>query len=111
MRLRGRRRPVPECGVWLRAVIPEILTWMPRYFFNIRTKHALIPDLEGGEFPDVAAALTEAGEDARHMMAELVRNGGEIDGRKFDITDEQGTIVASLAFRDAVKSSDDAEFG
>jgi hypothetical protein len=39
----------------------------------------------------------------------MVRNGGDIDGRKFEITDEQGTIVASLTFRDAVKSAGDAD--
>jgi uncharacterized protein DUF6894 len=75
---------------------------MPRYFFNIHTSDALIPDLEGSEFSGAAAALEEARKDARLMIAERIRNGEDIDGRVFEITDEKGAVVATLAFRDAI---------
>jgi hypothetical protein len=76
---------------------------MPRYFFNLRTSDTLILDVEGCIFPDLAAAMDSARDDARHMIAEKIRNGGDVDGRTFEITDEQGAAVATLAFRDAIK--------
>ena len=76
---------------------------MPRYFFHIRTANALIRDHDGSDLPDLDAARHEAGESARHLLAELLRNGQVLDGQVFEISDESGKILERLPFRSVIR--------
>ncbi len=51
---------------------------MPHYHFDLLNGAGLIPDEEGRDFPDLAAARRAAVTDIRSIMAEDVR-GGRLD--------------------------------
>jgi hypothetical protein len=73
---------------------------MPRYFFDIVDDAGVTRDPEGSDLSSPAAAMDEARAAARDMLADSLRAGKEIDGRRFDITNESGQIVGTLRFRD-----------
>ena len=75
---------------------------MTHYFFHIRSPNERIEDLEGGDFDDLHAALTEALQSAREMMADDIRKGRPSEPRQFEIVDENGDLVARLPFGDAL---------
>lgn len=76
---------------------------MPRYYFHIRTADAFIRDPDGSDLSDLDAARVEAGESARHLLAELLRNGQVLDGQVFEISDEAGTILERVPFRSVIR--------
>jgi len=74
---------------------------MPRYRFHIYDDIETL-DEEGREFPDFAAAHTEAIGSARHLMAADITGKGELDlGHWIELEDDDGE-VAVVNFRDAV---------
>jgi hypothetical protein len=73
---------------------------MPRYFFDIVDHDGITRDPEGTELPGPAMAMQEARDHAREMLADSLRAGKKVDGRRFDISDENGTVIATFAFRD-----------
>jgi hypothetical protein len=74
-----------------------------RYFLNIRRGDEVIHDLEGSELPDLDAARAEAIYGAREILAQNVRVGTVITGRKFEVCDEEGAVVLVVPFSDAVE--------
>ncbi|AXV15209.1 hypothetical protein CYG48_05520 [Neorhizobium sp. SOG26] len=77
-----------------------------RYFFHIRKHNHLQLDPEGVELPSHTAALEEAVEAARELLAVKVRNGEVVNGDQFEITDEKGQIIHVLPFRSVLRLKD-----
>lgn len=75
---------------------------MPRFFLNARSADRLMPDLEGEELPDLAAARDMAAE----VAAELARTAprGLWADWLFEIADETGETVLTLSFAEAAKA-------
>lgn len=76
---------------------------MPRFFFHSRLLDQTYLDPEGMDLPDLAAAVAEAVLSAREMMADELRHGPLTLGRSFDITSEDGQVLASVAFADCLQ--------
>ena len=76
---------------------------MPTYFFNLWDGASLIEDTEGQKFVNAEAARQEAVMAAREMLAELVREGKEVDGQKIDILDVTRTIVLTVRLMDELR--------
>lgn len=76
---------------------------MARFFFHIRNHHEFLRDREGVEMTSARAALYEAEDAAREILAEKVRKGEVIDGNEFEVHDELGTRLFTLPFRDVLK--------
>ncbi|MBD9449639.1 hypothetical protein [Rhizobium sp. RHZ01] len=74
-----------------------------KFFFHIRDMDGYERDEDGVELPSLSDAINEANEAAREMVAELVMQSEEIDGRAFEIANEDGEIVRTVAFRDVIK--------
>jgi len=76
---------------------------MPRYLFHIRKDDVVIRDPDGSDLPDLEAALSEAANSARDLLAELLRHGELLDGQVFEISDEKGTVLERVPFRSVLK--------
>lgn len=75
---------------------------MPRYYLHLHDGERLIEDLDGDMFPDLDSARLEALASARDLLAELVKAGKAIDGRRFDIVDDTGRVLMTIPLRDAL---------
>ena len=76
---------------------------MPRYYFHLYNE-VDAPDEEGKEFPDIDSALETARDNARFTFAQTVRDEGRANlDHRIDIEDEQGRVLETVWFRDAVK--------
>jgi hypothetical protein len=78
---------------------------MPRFYFHIISGDTVIEDPDGSELPDLDTAMAEALQSARHLLADKVRNGEIVDGQRFEIRDDRGNLLATLAFKDAIRFS------
>ena len=76
---------------------------MARYFFNIRDGKTLIEDPDGTDLPNLDAARVEALAAARDILAERLRADQIVDGQRFEIMDEHGTLLDVVKFRDAMR--------
>ena len=76
---------------------------MARFFLHVRDGATLIEDLEGSDLPDLFAARVEALACARDLLAERIRAGQIVDGQRFEINDEHGTLLDIVMFRDAMR--------
>jgi hypothetical protein len=74
-----------------------------RYFFHIRSNDGDEPDDEGLEFESLDIAVNEAEKTAREMVAERVMHDERIDGTRFEISDEQGNVLATLPFKEVLR--------
>ncbi len=74
---------------------------MPRYFFNVYDD-IIAEDEEGRELPNHAAARLEALRGARGLIAEQVMHGYLVLSHWIDVVDEQGEMVLTITFGDAV---------
>lgn len=74
-----------------------------RYFFNIREQSDYLIDETGVDLPSLDAVQMEAVRTAREMMADSILSGTALDESIFEITDEKGTLIASVRFGDAVE--------
>jgi hypothetical protein len=72
---------------------------MPRYYFNIYEHGRLIPDDEGMELPDAKAAHEEAEEGAREILADAIRAHNDVDGKRIEIADEDGSVLETIVVR------------
>jgi hypothetical protein len=79
---------------------------MPRFFFHIFNGDSRETDPEGSEFNTIDEAVEEARMAAREILAEKVLSGDEIDGSRFEITAEDGSIVEAVTFRSVLKLQD-----
>ena len=78
---------------------------MPRYYFNIDNSIGFVADEEGRELPDLAEARAEGLKGVRSILAEDVLNGRlDLKGR-LEIANEEGEILATMSFADAVDIS------
>ena len=73
---------------------------MPRYYLHIRDGDQAIPDEEGYDLPDLAAARVEAIEGARTILSEKLKVGEPLDGQRIDIVDEAGCLLTTVWFKD-----------
>ncbi|HEV7436844.1 MAG TPA: hypothetical protein VGO22_18565 [Pseudorhizobium sp.] len=76
---------------------------MPRYYFHIREHEKFEEDPEGAEFASLEEARQEATAAAREMVSEAVLHDEIIDGRTFEVTLPDGTVVAIIPFRSVVR--------
>jgi hypothetical protein len=76
---------------------------MPRYFFNIRSADGVLRDPDGTELPDLDAARVEAEHSARDLLANILRQGGELNGQVFEIADDRGKVLERLPFRSVLR--------
>lgn len=74
-----------------------------RYYLHQIQTHAIVPDPEGNDYPDLAAAETEAVDAAREMMATAVRAGRDISDWAIEIVDEKGTVRGHIAFASTIR--------
>jgi hypothetical protein len=75
---------------------------MPRYFFHLYNDIEA-PDLEGVEMPNIAAARMAAIHTARFTVAETIKTEGRFVGdHRIDIEDDDGKVLETIYFRDAV---------
>lgn len=75
---------------------------MPRYYFHLYDDLDC-PDLEGIELPDLEGAQAKALQEARALMGDLLDREARIAlHHRIDIEDEEGVVLATIAFRDAV---------
>lgn len=74
-----------------------------KLFFHLRDIDGYERDHDGMDLPSPAHAVAEAENAAREMVAELVMHADRIDGRAFEVADEHGEIVRTVAFKDVVR--------
>jgi hypothetical protein len=74
---------------------------MPRYFFHVYDDQETI-DQDGLELPNVEVAEWEALRGARSLASEQVLMGRLRLTDRIDVTNETGTVIATVTFRDAV---------
>lgn len=79
------------------------MSLMPSYFFHICDPAGSLRDEEGIVLPDVDAARTEAVQSARDILAETVRAGEVVDGRRFEVADETGQVLFVVPFADVLR--------
>jgi hypothetical protein len=76
---------------------------MPRFYFNVRDGDTLIADQEGVEMPGESAAVEEARQAARDLLAERVKYGEPIETRQFEILNDNGETILTLPFRSVLR--------
>jgi hypothetical protein len=80
---------------------------MPRFYLNMRGADAWAPDPEGSDLPDIAAARAEALDLIFFTASDHLRMRRRMDVERIEITDEGGTLLASVTIRDALRTEDD----
>jgi hypothetical protein len=70
---------------------------MPRYFFNIHGKN-YVEDQDGSELENAEQIAEEARDSAREILAGGVREGLDHSSWSFNVTDEAGLTVFTMAF-------------
>jgi hypothetical protein len=75
---------------------------MPLFHLHIRASDQLIPDLEGINLPDLAAAVSEAAAAARAMMREDIVAGELNLDQSIEIHGPNDRYLASVEFGDAI---------
>ena len=78
---------------------------MPRFYFHLRDDFDA-DDEEGQELAGLAAAREAAVGQARQIAAEDVRQGCLNLGYSIEIANEEGEVVATVTFEDAVTIED-----
>lgn len=82
--------------------ISFICLGMPRYFFHVYNRTAEVPDEEGTELPNAAAAHDHAVRGIRSLLsAEVLTGVMDLHGH-LDIADAAGSLVERAQFSDAV---------
>jgi hypothetical protein len=79
---------------------------MPTFYSHIRLAEFYVEDPEGGEYPSLNAAWRDAVVSAKHIISEALRSGTPLRCAlkgTFQITDENGHVVAVLPFADAME--------
>lgn len=77
---------------------------MAHYYLNLINGHGYTPDREGEDFPDLDAAVERAKEGIRSILSDEIRSAGLINLQgRIDIADQEGSVITTLPFRDAVE--------
>jgi hypothetical protein len=77
---------------------------MPLFHFNSRTAGVMLPDLEGEDLPDLAAARTVAMSSAREALAEAVKFG-DTPPDIIQVTDSEGNEVAVVPLMEVLQTA------
>jgi hypothetical protein len=72
---------------------------MPRFHFNSLTSELFLPDPEGEELPNLAAARDVAEKSARETAIEAIRTGDRAPDCII-VTDHEGNEVAAVSLKD-----------
>jgi hypothetical protein len=75
---------------------------VPRYFFNVYDD-VVAPDEEGMELPNLQAARLHAMAGARDLIVSQVKHGYMVRSHWIDVADDQGVVVLSITFGEAVE--------
>lgn len=75
---------------------------MARYFTHIRSSRGLATDVEGAEFFDLGAAIHDAVEGAREMIADAARDGRNMLDSRFEICGADGKLLVAMPFTTAL---------
>jgi hypothetical protein len=81
--------------------LSDVISSMPRYFFNMRIGNELIRDPEGEELRDPDHAWHVA----RTTIREILKTGGDqtlILTAIVEVTDDEGEIVMEFPFAEAI---------
>lgn len=73
---------------------------MPRFHFHMRDGDRIIEDPDGANLPSLDAARAKATAAIREAASRPLRLGQDLTGRRFEIADESGRVLATVAFRD-----------
>ena len=79
---------------------------MPRYHFHVRDGSNLKRDGKGQELPDVEAARQQAISMRRAILGGKPHQGGALDRRSIEISDETGRVVDVITSKDAIFKGD-----
>jgi hypothetical protein len=75
---------------------------MPLYYLNVYNRTGCSADEEGMDLPDLDAARLQAVEGIRSILQDEVGHGKiDFEGR-VEVLDENGKLLATISFRDAV---------
>lgn len=77
---------------------------MKRYFFHLRQGPNLIEDPDGSQIVDLQAAIAEAEDDVRTLIADKVRVGQMIEADAIEVTDADGAVLAVVRYHDVILS-------
>jgi hypothetical protein len=78
---------------------------MPLFHFNSRTGDVILPDLEGEDLPDLAAARTVAMSSAREALAEAAKFG-DTPPDIIQVTDSEGNEVAIVPLLEVLQTKE-----
>jgi hypothetical protein len=79
---------------------------MPRFYLDLRRGNDELPnDHEPQEFPDLAAARTEAVESLRELSANAAKEKRRLDYDGIDILGQDGTLLLKVATSEALNIS------
>ena len=73
---------------------------MSVFYFHVRDGGFVAEDPNGAELPDLATARDKAATAIRQAVAEPASAGRDLGRRRFEIADEAGRVLATVAFRD-----------
>lgn len=75
---------------------------MPLYRFNLYNSVGFVPDEEGRELADLAAAKAEGLKGARAIIAdEVIQGRFDLNGR-IEVVDADGRLLLTIGFAEAV---------
>ncbi|RAK58056.1 DUF6894 family protein [Phenylobacterium deserti] len=75
---------------------------MARYYFHLHD-YVDVPDPEGQDLPDLAAAIAHAVQQARGLAGELIKETGRVVlSHRIDIEDADGAVLHTLRLADAL---------
>ena len=77
---------------------------MPLFHFNSRTGDVVLPDPEGEELPNLAAAREVALATAREVLLEAVKVG-EVPPDHIQVTDSKGKEVAIVPLTEVLQTA------
>jgi hypothetical protein len=76
---------------------------VPRFYFHLYNDVTALDD-DGAELPDLAAARAYAIHNARFTLSETIKETGRLDpAHRIEIADEQGRVLATVRYSDAVQ--------
>jgi hypothetical protein len=75
---------------------------MPRFFFDVVDGAEVSEDPNGLEYSDLEAALREAHQGARDLVAHGIMRNEDVSRQSFRIRAGDGSTVAILSFREAL---------
>ncbi len=77
---------------------------MPRYFFSLSDGTNVLVDFEGRELANAVAARERAAEAASRLLDDGAGSLSPDGAWDIEITDEDGSLVASLPFRRPIET-------